>query len=101
MLKAFSTSLTGALAQSSKSSRALNTLMSQPTIFKQSQPKKSIASQYELVYQSPLFKPLKELSQLNNMTENILYAERKNKTARKVAKKHRKKKGKIVNMRRS
>lgn len=62
---------------------------------------RTLAEKYEILYQSPDIKEILSLSENDSIIKNILYAERKNKTNRKVAKKHRKKKGKTVNLRRT
>ena len=62
---------------------------------------KSLIAKYELLYKSEQLEALLKVNESDSIINQILYCERKNKTARKVAKKHRKKKGKIVNLRRS
>lgn len=61
---------------------------------------KSLIAKYELIYQSEQLSALLKVESADSLINEILNCERKNKTARKVAKKHRKKKGKTVNLRR-
>lgn len=62
---------------------------------------KTLAEKYELLYQSPALRDILKANESSSLVNNILYAEKRNKTTRKVAKKHRKKKGKTVNLRRN
>lgn len=60
----------------------------------------SLITKFDLFYQSESLKELVKFDNPDMLIKEILNCEKKNKTTRKVAKKHRKKKGKTVNLRR-
>lgn len=101
MLRGFAVQLGSSLATGAAAKDALRPIVSYSMPAQRKQTAKSLASQYELLYQASYLKEILKVDHTESILKHILYAERKNKTARKVAKKHRKKKGKTVNLRRS
>jgi len=100
MLRAFAVQLGASVINGTATKEALRPVVSYSMPSVRMETAKSLASQYELLYQAPNLKALLKMDHTESILKYILNAEKKNKTNRKVAKKHRKKKGKTVNLRR-
>jgi hypothetical protein len=101
MLRACTVACSSALAQSANTKTLLTPIVSRVAAESRTKAPQTLATKYETLFKASFMDSLLQLEETNIFDRYTLYAERKNKTARKVAKKHRKKKGKTVNMRRN